>query len=108
MNTDEFLREKLGNLCAYMRATYAGDAAIEALHNMPLFMSKHLIVQHLLPHRHLLDSGDTEALLVLVSDPRLTELARKCRDDEKVLAYMQLFCAVLAGAPVEEAPRLVC
>ncbi|KAJ1618981.1 hypothetical protein T492DRAFT_891133 [Pavlovales sp. CCMP2436] len=90
LTRDDFLREKIGNLCAHMRTTYGGDAATEALYALPLQVARHLIARHLVPHRRLLETGDSAALLQL------------CRDDTKVLAYLTLFCAAVEPPPLDD------
>mmetsp|Transcript_29665 Transcript_29665/g.74633 ORF Transcript_29665/g.74633 Transcript_29665/m.74633 type:complete len:111 (+) Transcript_29665:24-356(+) len=102
LTRDDFLREKIGNLCAHMRTTYGGDAATEALYALPLQVARHLIARHLVPHRRLLEEGDSAALLQLVTEPRLAALAQKCRDDAKVLAYLTLFCAAVEPPPLDD------
>ncbi|KAJ1622492.1 hypothetical protein T492DRAFT_885112 [Pavlovales sp. CCMP2436] len=77
-------------------------AATEALYALPLQVARHLIARHLVPHRRLLEEGDSAALLQLVTEPRLAALAQKCRDDTKVLAYLTLFCAAVEPPPLDD------
>jgi hypothetical protein len=96
---DAFLAQKIANLARHMREVHGGDELVDTLCAMPLSMARMMIVKYLLPHRELVDAGDVDRMLELLADsPRFLPLAVKARADEKVLAYLRLFCATV-GPP---------
>jgi hypothetical protein len=99
VSRDVFLAQKIANLALHMREAHGGDALADTLCAMPLPMARMMIAKYLLPHRELVEAGDVDRMLELLADsPRFLPLAVKARADEKVLAYLRLFCATV-GPP---------
>ena len=91
-----FVHAKFANMCAYLAATY-GDAfdttAMLAIPPMALFV---MLRRYLLPHAAHVEASNADALVDSLEPGHVAGLAVACKDDAKLMRYLQLFCTMVA------------